>query len=136
MHNERKNMTCLEKAKFDSNGLLTAIVQDHKTGKVLMCAFMNAETLKMTLETKKMTYWSRSRKKIWLKGEESGNFQFVKEVRFDCDGDAALFKVEQKGGACHEGWESCFAYKAGDDGVLITDETRLFDPADVYKKKS
>jgi len=128
-------MHYLEKAKFDANGLLTAIVQDYKTGKVLMCAFMNAETLKMTLETGKMTYWSRSRKKVWLKGEESGNFQFVKEARFDCDGDAALFKVEQKGGACHEGWESCFAYKAGAKGEIITDEIKLFNPDDVYKTK-
>jgi phosphoribosyl-AMP cyclohydrolase len=127
-------MTYLEKAKFDKDGLLTAIVQDWKTGKVLMCAFMNAETLKMTMETKKMTYWSRSRKKVWLKGEESGNFQFVKEARFDCDGDAAVFKVEQKGGACHEGWESCFAYKVADGGSIVEDENKLFDPKLVYKK--
>jgi phosphoribosyl-AMP cyclohydrolase len=127
-------MTFSDKAKFDKDGLLTAIVQDHKTGKVLMCAFMNAETLKMTLETKKMTYWSRSRRKIWLKGEESGNFQFVKEARFDCDGDAALFKVEQKGGACHEGWESCFAYKVDESGEITEDEKKLFDPKQVYKK--
>ena len=127
-------MTYLEKAKFDKDGLLTAIVQDWKTGKVLMCAFMNAETLKMTMNTKKMTYWSRSRKKVWLKGEESGNFQFVKEARFDCDGDAAVFKVEQKGGACHEGWESCFAYKVAEDGNIVEDENKLFDPKQVYKK--
>ncbi|OGJ89534.1 MAG: phosphoribosyl-AMP cyclohydrolase [Candidatus Raymondbacteria bacterium RifOxyC12_full_50_8] len=127
-------MTYLEKAKFDSNGLLTAIVQDWKTGQVLMCAFMNAETLKMTIETGKMTYWSRSRKKIWLKGEESGNFQFVKEIRFDCDGDAVVFKVEQKGGACHEGWESCFSYKVENNGAIVTDGNKLFDPEKVYKK--
>ncbi|OGS36299.1 MAG: phosphoribosyl-AMP cyclohydrolase [Elusimicrobia bacterium RIFOXYB2_FULL_49_7] len=127
-------MTYLEKAKFDSNGLMTAIVQDWTSGKVLMCAFMNAETLKMTVETGKMTYWSRSRKKVWLKGEESGNVQFVKEIRFDCDGDAAVFKVEQKGGACHEGWESCFAYLV-DGGEIVTDENRLFNPEEVYKKK-
>ncbi|MBL8028755.1 MAG: phosphoribosyl-AMP cyclohydrolase [Fibrobacteres bacterium] len=127
-------MTYAEKAKFDSNGLLTAIVQDWKSGKVLMCAFMNAETLKMTMDTGKMTYWSRSRKKVWLKGEESGNFQLVKEARFDCDGDAAVFKVEQKNGACHEGWESCFAYKVEADGSITTDEVKMFDPAVVYKK--
>jgi phosphoribosyl-AMP cyclohydrolase len=127
-------MTYLDKAKFDSGGLVTAIVQDWKTGKVLMCAFMNSETLKMTIETGKMTYWSRSRKKNWLKGEESGNFQFVKEVRFDCDGDALLFKVEQKGGACHEGWESCFAYKVVESGQIVEDEKKLFDPKKVYKK--
>lgn len=127
-------MTYLEKVKFDANGLVTAIVQDYKTNKVLMCAFMNQETLKMTIETKKMTYWSRSRKKIWLKGEESGNFQTVKEVRFDCDGDAIVFKVEQKGGACHEGWESCFAYLVQEDGSIRDDETKLFDPKQVYKK--
>ncbi len=127
-------MNYMEKAKFDSNGLLTAIVQDYISGKVLMCAFMNGDTLKRTIETGKMTYWSRSRKKVWLKGEESGNFQFVKEIRFDCDGDAIVFKVEQKGGACHEGWESCFAYKVGSDGNIFADENKLFDPASVYKK--
>jgi len=126
-------MTYLEKAKFDRDGLLTVIVQDWKSGKVLMCAFMNREALAMTVKTGRMTYWSRSRKKLWIKGEESGNTQKVKEIRFDCDGDAALFKVLQKGGACHEGWESCFAYKVK-GGKIAVDGKRLFNPRDVYKK--
>ena len=128
-------MTFLEKVKFDNNGLVTCIVQDFKSNKVLMCAFMNEETLKMTMETKKMTYWSRSRKKVWLKGEESGNFQIVKEVRFDCDGDAIVFKVDQTGGACHEGWESCFAYLVDENNNITEDENKLFDPKDVYNKQ-
>ncbi len=126
-------MDYMEKAKFDDKGLLTCIVQDYSSGKVLMCAFMNRETLKMTVETGKMTYWSRSRQKVWIKGESSGNVQTVREIRFDCDGDAALFKVDQKGGACHEGWESCFAYKVS-DGEIEADENKLFDPSEVYKK--
>ncbi len=126
-------MNYLEKAKFDDNGLITAIAQDYKTGKVLMCAYMNRETLKKTLETKKMVYWSRSRHKEWIKGETSGHFQVVKEVRFDCDGDAILFKIEQTGGACHEGWESCFAYRVENSGNITTDEQKLFDPDKIYK---
>ena len=125
-------MTYLKKAKFDSNGLITAIAQDVKTGKVLMCAFMNQEALKKTVETGVMTYWSRSRQKLWIKGETSGHTQKVKELRFDCDGDSLLCKVEQKGGACHEGWESCYAYKIA-GGEIIEDEKRLFDPKDIYK---
>lgn len=127
-------MNYLEKVKFDDKGLVTCIVQDAKTNKVLMCAFMNEDTLKMTVETSKMTYWSRSRQKVWLKGESSGNFQVVKEMRFDCDGDAIVFKVDQTGGACHEGWESCFAYKVVDAGEIVTDEIKMFDPKDVYGK--
>jgi phosphoribosyl-AMP cyclohydrolase len=92
-------MNYLEKAKFNENGLIPVIVQDYKTNRVLMSANMNRETLKKTLETKKMTYWSRSRQKEWIKGETSGNYQIMKEARFDCDGDVILFKFEQKGGA-------------------------------------
>ena len=124
-------MNFLEKAKFDDKGLLTAIAQDAKTGKVLMCAFMNEEALKLTVETQKMTYWSRSRQKLWVKGESSGNTQKVIELRFDCDGDALVCKIEQVSGACHEGWESCFAYKIV-DGEIVTDEVKMFDPQDVY----
>jgi phosphoribosyl-AMP cyclohydrolase len=126
-------MTYLEKARFDKNGLLTAIVQDWKSGKVLMCAFMNKEALMKTVKTKRMTYWSRSRKKLWIKGEESGNVQKVKEIRFDCDGDAVLFKVVQKGGACHEGWASCFAYKVRGSRIVISGK-KLFDPGKVYRR--
>jgi phosphoribosyl-AMP cyclohydrolase len=126
-------MDYLEKAKFDENGLIPVIVQDYKTNRVLMCANMNRETLKKTLETKKMVYWSRSRQKEWIKGETSGNYQVLKEARFDCDGDVILFKVEQKGGACHEGWESCFAYRVQENGEIVTDGKKVFDPEKVYK---
>jgi len=123
-----------EKAKFDANGLLTAIAQDWKTGKVLMCAFMNQEALEKTVQTGVMTYWSRSRKKLWIKGETSGHTQKVREMRFDCDGDALLCKVEQTGGACHEGWESCFAYKIQGE-TIVAEEKKLFDPGQVYQKQ-
>jgi phosphoribosyl-AMP cyclohydrolase len=94
---------------------------------------MNREALEKTVKTGIMTYWSRSRKKLWIKGETSGNVQKVKEMRFDCDGDALLCKIEQTGGACHEGWESCFAYRV--DGESISaDEVKMFDPDQVYKK--
>jgi phosphoribosyl-AMP cyclohydrolase len=126
-------MTYLDKAKFNQDGLLTAIVQDWKSGKVLMCAFMNREALKRTVKTGRMIYWSRSRKKLWVKGEESGNTQRVKEIRFDCDGDAALFRVLQRGGACHEGWESCFAYKVQGSRIVVRGK-KLFDPKAVYHK--
>jgi phosphoribosyl-AMP cyclohydrolase len=99
-----------ELIKFDEKGFVVAIVQDEK-GEVLMVAYMNKEAIEKTLKTGKMHYYSRSRKKLWLKGEESGNFQFVKEIYIDCDGDALLFKVEQKGGACHEGYYTCFFRK-------------------------
>ena len=89
-------------------GLISAIVQDTESGKVLMLAWMNEEALIKTLESKRATYFSRSRDKLWVKGETSGNFQEVVEVRFDCDGDSVLLKVNQVGGACHTGQYSCF----------------------------
>src|SRR5690606_20950886 len=98
----------ISKVKFDEKGLVGAIVQDSKTGEVLMFAFMNKESLGITLREKKACYWSRSRKSLWLKGESSGHFQHVKSVRIDCDGDALLIAVEQEGGACHTGNRSCF----------------------------
>lgn len=104
-------MNVIDEVKFDSKGLITAIAQDVKSCRVLMLAFMNRETLQETLETGNMVYWSRSRRQRWLKGETSGHFQIVKEVFIDCDGDALLFKVEQKGGACHKGYLSCFYRK-------------------------
>jgi len=102
-------MDIFDSLKFDTNGLIAAIAQDIQTGQVLMIAYMNKETLAETLQTGIMVYWSRSRKKRWLKGETSGNVQTVKEVYRDCDGDALLFKVQQKGVACHEGYKSCFS---------------------------
>jgi phosphoribosyl-AMP cyclohydrolase len=126
--------------KFGPDGLIPCITTDHLTNEVLMFAFMNAEALAHTLRTKKATYWSRSRNKLWVKGEESGNVQLLKELRTDCDQDVILLKVEQAGPAnasCHNGYKSCFYRKLADDQTLRLEFTseRLFDPATVYKKK-
>ncbi|MEY3728410.1 MAG: hypothetical protein RL315_25 [Actinomycetota bacterium] len=91
-----------------SKGLIAAIAQDQSTNEVLMLAWMNKEALLKTIETKRATYFSRSRKELWIKGETSGNFQEVLEIKFDCDGDAVLLKIKQTGGACHTGQKSCF----------------------------
>jgi phosphoribosyl-AMP cyclohydrolase len=114
-------MGILDTIKFDSNGLIPAIAQDIKTKRVLMIAYMNRETLEETLVTGKMVYYSRSRKKRWLKGETSGHFQAVREARVDCDGDALLFLVDQTGAACHEGYFSCFFRKSNDREWTIVD---------------
>ena len=132
--------------KFGPDGLIPCITQDIATGQVLMFAFMNAESLEHTLKSKKATYWSRSRNKLWVKGEESGNVQWVKELYTDCDQDVVLIKVEQSGAAnasCHNGYKSCFYRKltdldaaaAGTDFFLGYTAERLFDPTTVYKKK-
>lgn len=124
----------LDQVKYSDNGLVTAIAQDHQTNEILMVAYMNEQTLRRTLESGTMTYWSRSRQKVWVKGESSGNTQDVKEVRIDCDGDAILFKVEQKGGAaCHTGHRSCF-YRKLEDGTLVETDEPVFDPSSVYGK--
>ncbi|MEM2933899.1 MAG: phosphoribosyl-AMP cyclohydrolase [Methanocellales archaeon] len=91
--------------------LITAVVQDFKTNEVLMCAFMNREALEKSLSTGKMCFYSRSRRRLWVKGETSGHYQYIKEVRIDCDGDSLLFKVEQIKAACHEGYRSCYFRK-------------------------
>jgi phosphoribosyl-AMP cyclohydrolase len=132
--------------KFGPDGLIPCITQDVATGQVLMFAFMNAESLAHTLKTKKASYWSRSRNKLWVKGEESGNVQWVKELYTDCDQDVVLIKVEQTGAAnasCHNGYKSCFyrqladldAAASGASFALKFTSTPLFDPAVVYKKK-
>lgn len=102
--------------KFDENGLIPAVVQDINTGKVLMLAYMNEESLKRTLETKKTWFYSRSRKELWNKGATSGNFQEVKRISFDCDADSLLVEVLPAGPACHTGEESCFFYPIVDEG--------------------
>jgi phosphoribosyl-AMP cyclohydrolase len=131
--------------KFGPDGLIPCITVDHATNEVLMFAFMNAEALAHTISTKKATYWSRSRNKLWVKGEESGNIQHVKELRVDCDQDVILLKVENVGGgACHNGYRSCFYRKlAGsaqpEDPASLKLEfaaPRVFDPANVYKHKA
>ena len=101
--------------KFNSDGLLTGVAQDIQSGKVLMVAMMNAEAVRMTKETRKAHFWSRSRKKLWMKGETSGNILDVKEIKIDCDGDALLLLVEPRGPACHTGNESCFYTNLGND---------------------
>ena len=126
----------LETVKFDEKGLVPAIVQDHETGKVLMMAWMNLESLQMTFEKKKACYWSRSRKELWLKGVSSGNMQEVHDILIDCDGDTLLLKVSQTGGACHTGYHSCFYRKATDDLSMEICDTLMFNPEEVYGKKS
>jgi phosphoribosyl-AMP cyclohydrolase len=124
----------VETLKFDAQGLIPAIIQDHKDGQVLMVAWMNKDSLLDTLKTKKTHFWSRSRQKYWMKGEESGNVQKVQDVFFDCDNDVLLFKVEQVGNAaCHTGHRSCFYMQATDAGLKDVGEL-VFDPAKVYKK--
>ncbi len=124
--------TLLREVKYDAKGLVTAIAQDAETGEVLMVAYMNEDTLGRTLKTGLMTYWSRSRQEVWVKGQSSGNVQEVQEVRIDCDGDALLFKIEQHGGAaCHTGRRSCF-YRTFEDGELVETGEQVFDPEKVY----
>jgi phosphoribosyl-AMP cyclohydrolase len=127
--------------KFGDDGLIPCITQDHATGDVLMFAFMNAESLQHTLRSGKATYWSRSRNKLWMKGEESGNVQVVRELYTDCDQDVLLIKVEQTGPAnasCHNGYRSCFyrrLERLDDPSFRLAFTSRpLFDPATVYKK--
>jgi phosphoribosyl-AMP cyclohydrolase len=113
-------------------GLLPAVVQDHRTGEILMLAYMNQESWRKTLETGKAHYWSRSRQSLWLKGETSGHLQLVREIRLDCDEDTILMKVEQLGGAaCHTGHRSCF-YRKWTDGDFVADGELIFDPKEVY----
>ncbi len=116
------------------NGLITAIAQDAETGEILMVANMNEQSLAKTIELGEAVYWSRSRQKLWHKGEESGNTQKVCELYLDCDGDALLLKVEQIGGAaCHTGKRSCFFRKLDQDSVTDVG-IQIFDPNEVYKK--
>ncbi|NTU94211.1 MAG: phosphoribosyl-AMP cyclohydrolase [Chlorobiaceae bacterium] len=134
--NQDLQKSFLETVKFDEKGLVPAIVQDHATGKVLMMAWMNRESLEMTLERKKACYWSRSRKQLWLKGESSGNMQEVHDIMIDCDGDTLLLKVSQTGGACHVGYHSCFYRRTVDGNAMEICDTLMFNPEDVYGKKS
>jgi phosphoribosyl-AMP cyclohydrolase len=118
-----------------SEGLLPAIAQDAETGEILMLAYMNAESYAETVATGRAVYYSRSRKKLWRKGEESGNVQQVRAIFVDCDRDAILLSVEQIGGAaCHEGYKSCFFRQVTPEGLKVVGN-RVFDPAKVYGKK-
>ena len=117
------------------NGLLPAIAQDYKSGRVLMLAYINQASWKKSLETGDAHYWSRSRQELWHKGGTSGNVQRIKEIYVDCDNDTVVFKVEQVGGAaCHLGYESCFHKKVERDGEFTVIGERIFDPEKVYKK--
>jgi len=127
-------LSFLDEVPWNGEGLIAVVTQDSKSDRVLTVAWMNRDALKATVETKQAVYWSRSRKKLWRKGEESGNVQKVVEVRLDCDADAVLLKVEQAGGiACHTGRESCFFRKL-ENGKWVTVDPVLKDPSLIYKK--
>ncbi len=127
-------MNWLDEIRFDENGLIPAIAQDASSGKVLMMAWMNRESLRLTVEKQQAVYWSRSRGKIWHKGEESGHAQKIVDIRFDCDEDVILLKVEQSGGiACHTGRESCFYRQLQGDHWVEVDAV-IKDPKDIYSK--
>jgi phosphoribosyl-AMP cyclohydrolase len=126
--------SALSPAFTGADGLITVVAQDAATGQVLMVAHMNREAWDETLATGRAVYYSRARRRLWRKGEESGNVQNVREIYVDCDADTVLLKVEQIGGAaCHEGYESCFFRKVTATGVEVVAE-RVFDPKQVYKK--
>ena len=126
----------LRSIKFDSSGLVPAVIQDIRSKEVLMVAYMNREAVEKPLKTQKAHFYSRSRKKIWLKGESSGHIQRVKKILIDCDGDTLLVQVQQIGGACHTGYRTCF-FRNGTGGKEWKEfGRRLFDPEKVYGKKS
>ena len=119
-----------------SGGLIPAIAQDYQTGEVLMLAYINEEAWKETLSSGRAVYFSRSRSKLWRKGESSGNVQLIKEISVDCDNDTVVFKVDQIGGAaCHTGHRSCFFTQIAPDGTVSVDEELVFDPEKVYAAK-
>lgn len=127
------NTAWLDEVHFDDKGLVTAIAQDAHSQRVLMIAWMNRESLQLTADTGIAHYWSRSRGRLWKKGEESGHLQQVRELRLDCDGDVIALQVEQVGGiACHTGRESCL-YRRLEQGVWVTTDPVLKDPATLYK---
>ena len=129
-------MSVYEKLKFDANGLIPAIVQEQRTGRVLMMAWMNRASLEKTIQSGKTVFWSRSRQKFWMKGEESGHVQIVKDIAFACDGDTLLIQVEQSGAACHEGYQSCFFRSVqGDGSEFKITEPRLISPEQMYARK-
>jgi phosphoribosyl-AMP cyclohydrolase len=129
-------MSFYEQLKFNADGLIPAIVQEQSTGRVLMMAWMNRASLETTVATGRTHFWSRSRKKFWMKGETSGHTQTVRDIAFDCDGDTLLIQVEQVGAACHEGYKSCFyrsVYDAGNSVKVM--EPQLQTPGQIYGKE-
>ena len=124
----------LDEVPWNGDGLIAVVVQDAESGRVLTVAWMNREALAQTAATREAVYWSRSRRRLWRKGEESGHVQKVRELRLDCDADAVLLQVEQVGGiACHTGRESCFFRKL-ENGSWVTTDPVLKDPSTIYKK--
>jgi phosphoribosyl-AMP cyclohydrolase len=123
----------LDEVNWDANGLVPVIAQEHDTGDVVMFAWMNREALQLSSETKQAVYWSRSRNRLWRKGEESGHVQKIHEIRLDCDEDVVLLKIEQVGGiACHTGRHSCFFKKLENENWLV-DQPVIKDPQEIYK---
>jgi phosphoribosyl-AMP cyclohydrolase len=131
--NKGETMKFLDEVKFDDQGLVPAIIQDYKNGEMLMLAYMNRESLQKTLSSGKTHFWSRSRKKLWLKGESSGHTQEVKGLFIDCDMDALLIKVEQNVAACHTGYRSCFYRQLQGKDFKVVGE-KVFEEDDIYKK--
>jgi phosphoribosyl-AMP cyclohydrolase len=125
----------LDALKYGPDGLVTVVAQDAGSGEVLMLAHANREAVKKTLASGLMHYYSRSRQKMWLKGEESGHVQKLVSLAADCDGDALLAKVRQAQGACHLGYRSCFAFRIGKDGKVKVIGRKVFDPDKAYRKK-
>ncbi|HEY9210608.1 MAG TPA: phosphoribosyl-AMP cyclohydrolase [Methylotenera sp.] len=123
----------LDEVNWDANGLVPVIAQEHDTGDVVMFAWMNREALQLSWDTKQAVYWSRSRNRLWRKGEESGHVQKIHEIRLDCDEDVVLLKIEQVGGiACHTGRHSCFFKKLENENWLV-DQPVIKDPQEIYK---
>jgi phosphoribosyl-AMP cyclohydrolase len=130
-------MNPIDQLKYTADGLIPAIIQDHRDGRVVMMAWMNKESLQSTIATGKTHFWSRSRQRFWMKGEESGNTQTVKQIAFDCDADVLLIQVEQAGPACHEGYRSCFfrALTPDGQGTAVLEE-RVQTPEQMYGRKA
>ena len=129
-------MSFYDQLKFDANGLIPAIIQEQTTGRVVMMAWMNRASLETTIATGRTHFWSRSRRKFWMKGEVSGHTQTVKDIAFDCDGDTLLIQVEQNGPACHEGYKSCFFRSIEGKGETFREtEPQLLKPEQIYQKK-
>jgi len=126
-------MTFIDNLKFNEDGLIPAVAQQHDSNEVLMMAWMNKASIEETLETGRVCFWSRSRQAFWRKGESSGQVQMLKEFRVDCDGDTLLLLVDQTGPACHTGRRTCF-YQVAENGDLKIDSDPLIDPAELYKK--
>jgi len=126
-------MSWLDAVSWDADGLVPVIAQEHDTGDVVMFAWMNREALQLSAETNQAVYWSRSRNRLWRKGEESGHVQKIHEIRLDCDEDVILIKIEQVGGiACHTGRHSCF-FKKLDNGSWVVDQPVIKNPEQIYK---